>query len=169
MKDVPMRRFSMIAATVAAVLSSTCAKRVPEPAGVAPGTPHISWIIMSGDRDTPDGEFVCQSEPRNDCVVPASRPDAQVFSDVHFYYHGAGGETKYTGSIDVGFFQGAPASHQIEANTTVRKTESIMNQSVIGIVTSTPGTYALTFALVATTTDSGKSQPIREQVSVVMK
>ena len=164
-----MRKVSIFVATMAAVLSATCAKRVPEPAGVARGTPHISWIIMSGDRDNPDQEFVCQSDPRNDCVLPASRPDEQVFSDVHFYYHGAGAETKYTGAIEVGFFQGSPASHTVQANTTVKKTERIMPHSVTGIVTSTPGTYALNFALDATVTGTGKSQPIRERVSTVVK
>ena len=164
-----MRKHSIIVATIAAVFTSTCAKRVPEPAGVAPGTPYISWIIMSGDRDNPDQEFVCQSDPRNDCLVPVSRPDAQVFSDVHFYYHGAGAETKYTGSINIGFFQGSRESHEIQANTIVKKTERIMNSSVTGIVSSTPGTYAVTFALVATSTDTGKSQPIRQQASVVVK
>ncbi len=164
-----MHKLSVIVATIAAVLGSTCAKRVPEPTGFAPGTPHISWIIMHGDSDNPDREFVCQSDPRNECVIPVSRPDEQVFSDVHFYYHGAGAETKYTGSIDIGFFQGAADSHKVQANTIVKKTEKIMPHSVTGIVTSTPGTYALTFALEATATDTGKSQPIREQVSAVVK
>jgi hypothetical protein len=124
---------------------------------------------MSGDSDNPDQEFVCQSDPRNDCVLPVSRPDGQVFSDVHFYYHGAGEETKYTGMIDIGFLQGSTAAHTVQANTTVKKAESIMPHSVTGIVTSTPGTYALTFTLDATITDTGKSQPIRERVSAVVK
>ncbi len=160
---------SMIVATVATLLTSTCVQRVPGPAGVAPRVPRISWVIMRGDRDNPDQEFVCQSDPRNDCVVQVSRPDAQVFSDVHFYYHGVGAETKYTGSIDVGFFRGSPESRLIQANTTVKKTESIMNHSVTGIVTAAPGSYLVTFALVATATETGKGQPIREQVSVVVK
>ena len=164
-----MRKVSTIVGIIAAVLSSTCGKKVPEPAGGAPpGTPHISWIIMSGDSDNPDREFVCQSNPRNDCVVPVSTPNEQVFSDVHFYYHGAGAETKYTGSIDVGFFQGSPASHKVQPNVTVKKNEAITNQSVMGIVTSTPGTYELAFDLVAVT-DTGKSQPIRERVTAVVK
>jgi hypothetical protein len=153
-----MRKHSMIVATIAAVFTSTCAKRVPEPAGVRPGTPHISWIIMSGDGDNPDQEFVCQSDPRNDCVVTGSRPDAPVFSDAHVYYHGAGVETKYMGSINIGFFQGSSEAHEFKTNIAVRKNESITNQSVAGIVTSTPGAYALSFALVATLTDPGVSQ-----------
>ena len=117
-----MRRLPVILVTAAAVLASTCGKRVPGPSGVAPGTPYVSWIIMSGDRDNPDQEFVCQSEPRTECVMPVSRPDAQVFSDVHFYYHGAGAETKYTGSIDVGFFQGSPASPSSRRTPRSRRT-----------------------------------------------
>jgi hypothetical protein len=101
--------------------------------------------------------------------VPASRPGAQVFSDVHIYYHGTGAETKYTGSIDIGFFQGTPAAHTTQANVTVAKGESIMNQSVTGIVTATPGPHPITFALVGTVTGTGANQPFREQVQVVVK
>ena len=163
-----MTKVPMLFAMAAAVLTSTCATRVPRPAGGVPGAPHVSWVIMSGDRDNPDQEFVCQSDPRTDCVVPATRPDAQVFSDVHFYYHGAGAETKYTGSIDVGFFQGSPESRKIQANTTVPKTESITNHSVTGIVTAMPGSYPVTFALVANVAGTG-SQTIREEVPVAVK
>lgn len=167
-----MRRFltrvpTSIAVT-AALLASACARHIPEPPSLAPGTPYVSWVIMSGDRDNPDREFVCQSDPRNDCVIPVSRPDDQVFADVHIYYHGTGAEAKYTGTIDIGFFQGSSASHAIQANTTVKKNESIMSHSVAGIVTATPGRYAVAFSLVATLTDTGKSQPVQHQVPVVV-
>jgi hypothetical protein len=155
-------------AILAAILTSTCARRVPDAPGLAPGTPYVSWVFMSGDSDNPDQEFVCQSHPRNECVVPVSRPDAQVFSDVHFYYHGGGAETKYEGSIDIGFFQGSPESHTTQG-ITVKKHESIANQSITGIVTSTRGTYAVTLSLTATVTDSGKTLPIRESVQVTVK
>jgi hypothetical protein len=69
---------------VAAVATSTCAQRAPRPPDLAPGTPYVSSVLMSGDRDNPDREFVCQSDPRSDCVTEASRADAQAFSDVHF-------------------------------------------------------------------------------------
>lgn len=152
---------------VSVPLIVSCAKRPPEPR-VTPGTPHISWVVMSGDRDNPDADFVCQSDPANDCTVQASRPGAQVFSDVHVYYHGVGGETKYAGSFDVGFFEGEPASHRIQTAITVHKNESITNQSVTGIVTSTPGTYAIQFALTATLT-GGQTRSIDNQISVVVK
>ena len=164
-----MPKHSMILVTIAAVCSSTCARRVPQPTAVAPGTPQVSWVIMSGDRDNPDQEFVCQSNPRTECIVPASRPDAQVFSDVHFYYRGAGADTKYTGSIEIGFFQGTSATNTVQVNISVKATESISNQSVTGIVSATPGRYAVTFALVATPTDTGRNEPIRVQVPVLVQ
>ena len=98
-----------------------------------------------------------------------SRPEAQVFSDVHVYYHGAGAETKYVGSLKIGFFRGGAESPSAPTNITVQKTESITNQSVAGIVTETPGNYAVAFSLVATSTDTGTSKPIRDQVPVVVK
>jgi hypothetical protein len=89
----------IVAAGLAAMLTSTCGTRVPEPEGIPPGTPHVSWVFMSGTRENPDQDFVCQSDPRDECAVPASRPDAPVFVDVHFYCHGAGAETRYLGTI----------------------------------------------------------------------
>jgi hypothetical protein len=164
-----MRPHFLIGAMVASVLTATCAKKAPRPVGVARGTPHVSWVIMAGDRDNPDQDFVCQSEPRNDCVVSMSRPDAQVFSDVHVYYHGTGTETTYVGSVHIGFFRGPAESHNIQTNMTVQKTDRIANQSVTGLVTETPGNYAVLFSLVATSTGTGTNHPIQAQVPIVVK
>ena len=161
-----MRKLTALA--LATACTAACAKRVPEPPATARGTPHISWVIMSGDSDNPDQDFVCQSDPLNDCVVPVSRPDAQVFSDVHVYYHGAGAATKYTGSFLIGFFRGSPASNRFRTDIEVRKTESITNQSVSGIVTSTPGTYVVDFAL-SGTSGVGISRPIQDQIKVLVR
>jgi hypothetical protein len=164
------RRLAIAAVGLAGVFGSdACMRGAPKPtAGASPGTPHVSWVIMSGDRENPDRDFVCQSNPRNNCVVPASRADEQVFSDVHIYYHGAGTETKYLGSFEVGFFQGSPASRTVMTDITVRKMGAIANQNVTGIVTSTPGAYEITFELMAAA-DSKPGQPIRERLPVVVK
>jgi hypothetical protein len=164
-----MRTYPLTVVILAVALTSTCAKRVPERVGVPPGTPHISWVLMHGDRDNPDSDFACQSEPRTECVIPASRPDAQVFSDIHFYYHGAAAETRYEGTINFGYLQGSPDSHTSRINIAVQKNKSITNSSVTGIVTSTPGTHAVTISLTATVTDTRKTQAIRESIPVVVK
>ena len=160
-------RISLVLLTVA--LTWTCAKPVPEDVGVPPGTPYISWVLMYGDRDDADREFACQSDPRTDCVLPASKPDAQVFGDIHFYFHGAGAETRYEGAINIGYLQGAPDSHTSRTTITVQKDESITNSSTTGIVTSTPGTYAVTISQTATVKDAGKTQAIQESIPVVVK
>jgi hypothetical protein len=167
-KDLFMRKESMIV-LVAASLFSACARHVPEPAVAIPGTPHVSWIIMSGDSDNPDREFVCQSEPRTECVMPVSRPEAQVFSDVHIYYHGAGAETRYTGTVQIRFFAGSPAANTMKTDIAVKKIERIANQSVSNVVTSTPGAYSVDFAHVATVVDTKKTQELKEQIKVVVK
>lgn len=145
-----------------------CASHAPEPRGLAPGTPHVSWVIMSGDRDNPDRDFVCQSDPPNNCVIPASQPDARVFTDVHLYFHGAGSETKYSGAVHLGFLEG-PGDHVIRPNVSVRKIEEIANSSVNGIVSSKPGTYALKFDLAVNVGQTGQTQPIQIEVPVVVK
>jgi hypothetical protein len=167
MDQIMPRRLSIV--LIAAFFAvSSCARHVPKPAGIAPGTPFVSWVFMSGDRDNPDRDFVCQSTPPSECVMPASRPDERVFSDLFFYYHGASGETKYTGSIQIGFLQGSPDAHKVAVNITAKK-DGITNMSVLDAVTSTPGTYEVTFDVVGTSVENGRSQPIRDRVPVVVK
>src|SRR5262245_11117758 len=108
-----MRIIITLCVTCSVSAMAACGKRVPEPSMLTPGTPHVTWVIMSGNRDNPDRDFVCQSNPPSECVIPASTPDNRVFSDTHFYYHGAGAETKYTGSIVMGFFEGGSSGHRI--------------------------------------------------------
>ena len=164
-----MRTYRVAVVIVAVALMSRCARSVPEPASVPPGTPHVSWVLMYGDRDNADREFACQSDPRTDCILPASKPDAQVFADIHFYYHGAGAETRYEGAINIAYLQGAPDSHTSRTTITVHKDESITNSSTTGIVTSTPGTYAVTISQTATVKDAGKTQAIQESIPVIVK
>ena len=164
-----MRTYRVAVVVLAVAFTSTCAKSVPEPVGVPTGTPYVSWVLMYGDRDNADREFACQSGTPTECVLPASKPDAQVFSDIHFYYHGAGAETRYEGTINIGYLQGAPDSHTSRTNITVQKNGSITNSSTTGIVTSTPGTYAVTISLTATIKDTGKTQAINESIPVVVK
>ena len=160
----------IIVVTLALTLAASCAKGVPKPGG-APGTPQISWVLMYGDRDNADREFACQSEPRSECVVPSSKPDAPVFSDIHFYHHGGGTETRYEGTINIGYLRQGPAAepHTSRISVTVKKNESITNSSVTGIVASTPGTYTLTISATATATDGSKKHSIRESIPVIVK
>jgi len=160
---------TLVCLLVCGTIASACATRVPDPTNIPKGVPSFSWIMMSGDRDNPDRDWVCQSDIRSDCVIPASRPEAPVFSDTHFYFHGAKRETGYTGSIQLGFLQGSSGGHEFRPNVTVGKDESITNANVVGIVSSTPGTSAMTFDLVATSTETGETRQLRGQVRVVIK
>jgi hypothetical protein len=174
MLEVPIRGMAMSLRTVCVLLLvvagvAGCGPHVPTPATVVPGAPRISWIIMSGDRDNPDREFVCQSDPRTACEVPASQPASQVFSHLYVYYHPAAMETLYTGSIRVGFFGGDGASPEIKPRITVGPKEKLANQTVMGIVSTMPGTFPLTFDIVATPTGSSAGQPVRDSVDVIVK
>ena len=143
-----------------------CARSVPKAAGGPVGTPRVGWVIMMGDRDNPDREFVCYSDSPGDCVMPPSRPNDPVFTDVHLYYHPTATETKYTGTIQIGFFN---SPHELRPNVTVMPDRGAANQSVTGIVSDKPGTNALTIAVDATPTQGGATRQIREQVRVVVR
>jgi hypothetical protein len=155
-----------VGAFVLIVLATGCVRRIPEPIGGHTDSPHVGWVIMSGDADNPDRDFVCQSNPRSECVVPVDRPDARVLGHVHIYYHSASAETKYTGSIRIGFFDEA---HEINPNITVKPGDSPGNQSVSDFVSSKPGTHTMTIAVVATSTQTGQTQNIRDQVGVIVR
>ena len=148
------------------MLATSCARRVPEPVGGHTDAPHLGWVIMSGDRDNPDRDFVCQSNPRSECVASVDGPDARVLAHVHFYYHPTAAETKYTGSIRIGFFDTA---HEIHPNVTVKPGDPPGNQSVSDFVSTKPGAYTLTTAVVATSVLSGVVTQIREQVQVTLR
>jgi hypothetical protein len=154
------------AAIVPAAVVTACAARTPEPVGGHTGAPHIGWVIMSGDQDNPDRDFVCQSNPRSECVMPADRPDERVLGHLHVYYHPAATETKYAGSVRIGFFD---QPHEINPNLTVPPGGKPGSQSVSDFVSSKPGTYTTLFAIDATSTPNGQKQSIREEVSVTVR
>jgi hypothetical protein len=157
----------VLGACLLIMIATGCAKRIPEPVGGHTDSPHVGWVIMSGDADNPDRDFVCQSTPRTECVVPVDRPEARVLAHVHLYYHSAAAETRYTGSIRIGFFDEA---HEITTpNATVKPGDSAGNQSVSDFASSKPGTYTMTIAVVATSIPAGQTENIRDQVSVTVR
>jgi hypothetical protein len=154
-----------MAATIG--LAAGCAQhRAPAAAGT-PGTARVGWVIMHGDRDNPDAEFACQSTPRNDCVIPASREGDQRFSEVHLYFHPTPTETKYSGVVLVGFFRGSKTAQEIRPVVTVRP-GNVGNDSVVGIVTERPGSETLSIDITAVNTSGAKEQ-IREQIPVIVR
>ena len=148
------------------VLAAGCGMRIPKPAAGAGNAARVGWVIMSGDADNPDRDFVCQSNPRTECLLPVDRPGARVLGHVHVYYHSAGPETKYTGTIRIGFFD---QPHEIKPVITVKPGDSPGNQSVSDFVSAKAGTYTMSIAVVATPTATGQPQDIRDQVSVVLR
>jgi hypothetical protein len=151
----------LLIVTVAVAAFGACSHRVPQPANTAPGLPQVTWVLMNGDRDNPDREFVCQSGPPGECVMPASRPGEEVFSNAHFYYHGTGNDTTYTGSILIGPLESSGAPYRMGVMATVMKDQRIINQSVAARVASRPGTYDVVVDVTAKRLGSNVPQAIQ--------
>lgn len=154
-----------VGAGVLMVLVTGCVRRIPEPVGGHTEAPHVGWVIMSGDAANPDRDFICQSNPRSECLIPADRPERRVMGDVHVYFHAAAEATKYTGSVRVGFFD---QPHDITLTPLVRPGVA-GTHSVTDFVSKTPGAYTFVIDVVATAAQTGVTQTIREQVEVVVQ
>ena len=89
-----------------------------------------------------------------------------MLAHVHLYYHEASTETRYTGSVRIGFFD---QPHEINPHIIVKPGDSPGNQAVSDFVSNKPGTYTMTITAVATSTQTGQEQNIRDQVNVVVR
>jgi len=160
--------FGFLAVVLALVLPQAgCLKNIPEPLSGDRNVPQVSWVIMHGDRENPDREYGCQSNPRDECVLPVSRADERSFSDVHFYYHGAAADTKFTGTVSIGFLERSQGASGFTVNSTVQKRGAVNYQGIIGIMTSMPGTYDVVIDIAGTT--GQVTTPIRERFAVTVK
>jgi hypothetical protein len=93
--------------------------------------------------------------------MPASRPGEEVFSNAHFYYHGTGNDTTYTGSILIGPLESSGAPYRMGVMATVMKDQRIINQSVAARVASRPGTYDVVVDVTAKRLGSNVPQAIQ--------
>ena len=147
---------------------TACAERIPEPV-LIPTVPHVSWLIAV---QTPNGQeqTVCQSDPRDECILPASTSANRTFATVHLYLHPVkSGETKYSGTMRVAFMNGAAAEpHDSKVDSTVSPGDTPTNVSVTGIVTQKPGAYTVALSLLATPA-TAKSLELRDTIGVTVR
>lgn len=69
----------------------------------------------------------------------------------------------------LGIFEGSPASHNLRVDAKVKPDESPATNTIYDIVTSTPGTYHIIVAAVATPVPSGKPVDVRDDIAVVVR
>jgi hypothetical protein len=146
-----------------------CATRGAAHVAVDESRPHISWEIGTGG-DTGDADFVCGSaQPGRPCVLAASAPGTRTMSTIRLFVHAAAQPTSYLGFMRAPFFQGELDRKLGEVNATVEPDSRPVGSTVIGQVTSKPGTY--TFIISVDATQYGDPNPVRiaEAVPVVLK
>lgn len=130
--------------------------------------PHISWEIRSGGQGG-DGALVCgSSQPAQTCLLAASTPKSSTLATLHLLVHPAAQETSYVGFMRVPFFDGADQNIG-KVNATVPPGSQPVGATVIGRVTSKPGSYALAISVDAT--QPGMATPLRiaQEVPVTVK
>jgi hypothetical protein len=131
--------------------------------------PHISWEIRSGANEG-DEELICGSgEPGRPCVLAAITDSRRMLATVHVLAHAAARRTSYLGFTRASFWEGESNRQLGELNVTVQPGSRPVGGTVIGRVTSKPGSYALTISIDAT--QPGETVPVRlsEHIAVLVK
>lgn len=143
-----------------------CVRRIPEPAADHT-TPQISWVIQAG-AEFARQRVVCRSDPKSECVIPASSQTATQFASMNLYLHPTQVPTAYRGSLEVTFFETATGVYGTPVDRTVEPGASPVGITVSGLVRQKPGQYVAAIGLIAY--PSGQTaREIRDAVNVVVK
>ena len=149
------------------LLAAGCAKHAPEPSP-HPSTPHISWSIGQGTTD----KDICKSTEDSSCtlVVPADTPPNRRVADFHLFLHAAPADTKYAGTIQIGFLtQETAQGHIHKVDREVPRGSEPVGFTVSGTV-APPGAYYVDVDLTATPAKAGgPSVPIKTRIAVNVK
>jgi len=155
-------------AYLAVLASSGCAGHgVPH---VAPdeSLPHTSWEIRSGSEGDPD--FICGSaRPGQPCVLEAMTEKSRTLATVQLFVHAAAQRTSYVGFMRASFFEGEVGGRLGEVNATVNPGSRPVATTVVGRVTSKPGSYTLTISVDAAQGGGANPVHISDEVPVVVR
>ncbi len=153
---------------LAVLASSGCAGRGV--AHVAPdeSRPHTSWEIRSGSEGETD--FICGSaRPGKPCVLEMMTGKSRTLATVQLFVHAAAQRTSYVGFMRASFFEGEVDGKLGEVNVTVNPGSRPVATTVIGRVTSEPGSYTLTISVDAAQAGGASPVHISDEVPVVVR
>lgn len=143
-----------------------CVRRIPEPAAQQT-TPRISWVIRAG-AEFAQQRVVCQSDPKSECVIPASSQTPKEFAGMSLYLHPTKAPTAYRGSLEVTFFETGTGVYGTPVDRTVEPGDQPVGITVSGVLKQMPGQYVAAIALIAyPSRQTGRE--IREAVNVIVK
>lgn len=149
MSPLHIRCLSIAAVTLGVLFAVSCTQHhIPIASGV-PDEPRASWSIRAGgslkERE------VCRSDTDQSCVIPASSNGEPVSVVVSIYLHPVGAaKTTYRGAF-VATFMSTPdgGGYERQVDLEIDPGRRPTGLTTAGLVTSTPGHYALKMALLA--------------------
>ena len=131
--------------------------------------PHFNWEIEAGGVDD-DREAVCSSaQPAPTCSLRASTDVRPSFVTIRLYVHGAAQPTSYLGFMRAPFVEGSEGRNVGEVNASVEPGSRPVGTTVIGRVTSTPGSYTLLISVDATQPGATTPEHLSQEVPVIVK
>ena len=160
-----MRCYVLLAPLV--IAAGACAKHAPEPTP-HPSTPHITWSIAEGYSGSKD---VCRSTEAPSCTLDMSGvAQNRRFGVFRLFLHAASTDTKYKGTVDIGFLgQPGESEHTHPIEREVPRGNDPINFSTTGIV-KPARTYYVDISVTATpVSGSAPAVPIKERIRVDVK
>ena len=168
LRDLAVRIAEVAGLLMIGVWSVGCAQHGVVHTASDESRPHISWELRAG-RVEGDEKLVCGSvSPGVACVLAASATGIQSRATVHLLFHAAQEETKYTGALQVPFFGEENRERTMSIDETVPPNSPPARHTVSGIVTTSPGKYAVTIR-VETTQHGRPSGPLAETIEVLVR
>ena len=148
---------------------ATMACGAHRPAHTAPdeSQPHITWDIRAGGDGGEERRICASAEPQPRCVFAGATTASRPLTTFHLFLHPAARTAAYDGTIRLPFLEGATQRVR-PISAVVQPGAEAYSSSITGLVTSTPGVYALLIDL-DVKHGATRALPIRAEVQVIVK
>lgn len=154
---------------LAMCVMATMACGAHRPAHTAPdeSQPHITWEIRAGGDEGEDRRICASAEPQLRCVFAGATTGSRPVTTFHLFLHPAAQTAAYDGTIALPFLEGA--TERVRSISAVVQPQSeAYSSSITGLVTSTPGVYALLIDL-NVKHGATRALPIKMEIQVIAK
>ena len=122
--------------------------------------------MLSSESQGGTERLVCRSDAPDPCVLTVPADRKPLLATVHVVLHPTQADTRYTGTMRVGFRDSA---YETKVDSTVMGGGPAGNVSVTSLLTLMPGVYTTEMSLTATQKGSSASVSLRDTITLTIQ
>ena len=122
--------------------------------------------MLSSESQGGTERLVCRSDAPDPCVLALPADRKPLLATVHVVLHPTQADTRYTGTMRVGF---GGAASDTKVDSTVTRGGLAGNVSVTFLLTLTPGIYRTEISLTATSKGSSAPVSLRDTITLTIQ